>query len=142
MILSLVIHIKNTKSSRRPIYRYITCGIVNPDDPINIYRLIAGNKIADSGDCIRVRIPDDMKLTKWSCDSYSGTTDTRTLNELGYDVLVKINGKWIVRNDLKGIQPHAIYEVMDKEGLHPFEDLGYATSERGYAYLQQKYFPK
>lgn len=36
---------------------------------------------------LRVNIPDDLILEKWSCDSYSTTTDPRTIDELGYDIL-------------------------------------------------------
>lgn len=37
---------------------------------------------------LRVNIPDDKVLTKYRLDPYSTTEDQRTLNELGYDVLM------------------------------------------------------
>ena len=43
-----------------------------------------------------------MILSKYSCDNYATTEDNRTLEELNYEIMVRINGKLTVRNDLKG----------------------------------------
>lgn len=91
-------------------YRYILNGTVLGSDKICGYRLIAGNNIKsdyNGASALRVVIPDDMKLEKWSCDSYSTTDDERTLDELGYDVLIwnKKKKKWEIHNELKGIRP-------------------------------------
>ena len=45
-------------------------------------------------------------LIKYSCDSYSTTEDNRTLNELGYDILIwnQKKYKWIIHNEFKGTQ--------------------------------------
>jgi len=47
-----------------------------------------------------VNLPDDLVLEKWSCDPYSTTEDERTLDELGYDLLVwnRKKKKWLVHN--------------------------------------------
>ncbi|MCA1021579.1 hypothetical protein [Halobacillus litoralis] len=91
-------------------YRYILSGTVKGEDQINSFRLIGANNIKPSYDketAIRVSIPSDLKLEKWSCDPYSTTEDERTLDELGYDVLVwhKKQGRWRVHNEFKGILP-------------------------------------
>ena len=64
----------------RKKYRYILCGIVNPTDKIKIFRLIAANCLGNRTSAIRIPIPKDMILEKWSCDNYSTTFDERTLN--------------------------------------------------------------
>lgn len=87
-------------------YRYILSGLVSFDNPISYYRLIANNNMGDIHNAIRVSIPDDMILTKYSCDSYSTTDDQRLLKDLETDVVIKINGKWIIDNQLKKYQPH------------------------------------
>ena len=98
--------------------RYIFCGVVNEEDSISDFRLIAGKALAimhgGMDSAIRVNIPDDLELIKYSCDRYSTTDDSRTIAELGYDV-VRWNGKkWEVCNELKGIQPHLHYRYFNK----------------------------
>jgi hypothetical protein len=94
---------------KRKKYRYILCGVVFGTDKISDFRLIgASNMKSDYKHvAIRVNIPDDLKLEKWSCDSYSTTTDDRTLDELGYDLLIwhKKDKKWKIHNELKGTRP-------------------------------------
>lgn len=91
-------------------YRYILNGCVLGINKICDYRLIAGNNIKPSYNdqsAIRVNIPDDLKLEKWSCDSYSTTEDKRTIEELGYDIIIwNANKKrWIKHNEFKTIRP-------------------------------------
>ena len=111
-------------------FRYILCGLVNFDGPISDYRLIGGNNLGDAASCIRFKIPQLFHMTKYSCDSYSTTDDTRSLNQIGYDIMVKINGHWVVRNDLKPIQPHKIYHAMSKLGYRPVPKLGYVNDRQ------------
>jgi hypothetical protein len=105
--------------------RYIVCGLTEGNVPINRYRLIAGNRLGSKDIAIRVRLPSDLVLDKYSCDSYSTTKDIRTLNELGYDVIVRINGRWVVRNDLKGIRPCDIPMKLLHEGLSISSNNGF-----------------
>lgn len=91
-------------------YRYILNGCTLGGDKICDYRLIAGNNIKPSYDgyiALRVNIPEDLKLTKYSCDPYSTTDDERTLDELGYDVMIwnLKKGKWEIHNEFKGTMP-------------------------------------
>lgn len=89
-------------------YRYILNGIALGENKISDFRLIAGNNIKpfyDGQIALRVNIPDDLKLEKWSCDSYSTTEDNRTLDELGYDILMWKENKWKIRNEFKGTRP-------------------------------------
>lgn len=89
--------------------RYILCGVVAGTDKISDFRLIAANNMTSDykSTAIRVNIPDDMELTKYSCDPYSTTRDERTLDELGYDVLLWYpdEKKWKVHNEYKGTNP-------------------------------------
>lgn len=110
------------RQKQRQSYRYITNGTAVGSDPISHFRLIAGRIIADPyhGDtALRVRIPRDLKLTKYSCDPYSTTEDTRTLDELGYDFMIwdKTKGKWVIRNEFKGQQPCDIPLEVTREAL-------------------------
>jgi len=65
-------------------YRYVLSGGVKLTDPVNHYRLVAGNNIKPSYwgvTAIRINV-EGMELEKWSCDSYSTTDDKRLLQEL------------------------------------------------------------
>lgn len=127
--------VKNRQSVR---YRYILCGVVNDYDKISDFRLIANNNLGSSSSAIRVIIPSDMRLEKLSCDSYSTTDDKRTLLELGYDIVIKVDGKWIVRNDLKDTQPHNFHERLRKEEIYPTRD-GYMTKDKYKQYMDKLY---
>lgn len=92
-------------------YRYITSGLVDVSKPLSSYRLVGGvnlNPIGHFDTVIRVRIPDDIKLEKYSCDNYSTTSDKRTIKELGYDIMAYYVDKerWVIHNELDGMQPH------------------------------------
>lgn len=91
-------------------YRYILSGVVLGKDKISDFRLIAGNMIKpdyNGSTALRVNIPSDLELTKYSSDPYSTTDDQRTLDELGYDILIWDSNKkkWNMNNDLKGLNP-------------------------------------
>ena len=98
------------QKGRRARYRYITNGTVVGSDPISHFRLIgAASKLENyhGATALRVRIPKDLMLTKYTCDSYSTTQDARTLDELGYDFMVRdaVKGRWVIRNEFKGKRP-------------------------------------
>ena len=74
-------------------YRYITSGLCKPTDSICNFRLVSHREIGsiakEVGRTIyRVNIPDNLKLEKWACDTYSTTNDKRTIEELGYDIIM------------------------------------------------------
>ena len=113
-------------------YRYILCGLLNENDEISKFRLIAGNKLKSleyTDSAIRVKIPDDLILEKYSCDEYSTTVDNRTIKELGYDVLVKFNGKWRIYNKLKGVRPCDFYKSLMEENFFSVKNIGYVTRD-------------
>lgn len=89
--------------------RYILNGCVLGTDMVCDYRLISGNNVKPyhGEPALKVNIPDDLKLQKLSCDSYSTTKDMRTLDKLGYDLVIwdKNKNKWIKHNEYKGIMP-------------------------------------
>ena len=100
----------------RKRYRYIFCGLVKPTDPISDFRLVSAVTAAnmmESRNCIRVEIPADLELERFSCDTYSTTYDKRTLKELHavvYDRCLgrideNLNEMWLAGK----IQPHQFY---------------------------------
>lgn len=123
----------------RKRYRYIGNGYCKPTDLICDYRLIGGCKLHTLvlADYIRVNIPDDLVLEKSACDEYSTTEDTRTIEELGYDVMVKIRGKWKIDNTLKGVEPHEISDVMFDRGFRCTKEHGYLSCEEYTEYLRK-----
>lgn len=97
-------------------YRYITCGLVHMDDPVHMFRLIAGTNLNGCESAIRIELPDDMKLNKWSCDPYSLTQDTRTISQLHPVAMVRINGRlrpW--SDDLLQIKPADWYLELQRQ---------------------------
>ena len=50
--------------------------------------------------CIRIEVPNDIKLSKHRYDSYSTTEDRRLIKDLKPCAMVYRNKKWIVMNEL------------------------------------------
>lgn len=105
------------KNNSRKRYRYITCGVLSEDDKVSDFRLIAGNNIKPSYHnytAVRVVIPEDMELCKYSSDAYSTTDDNRKIKELGYDIMLWDNHvkRWHIRNEFKGMNPCDIPTTM------------------------------
>ncbi|MGX1195787.1 hypothetical protein [Metabacillus sp. SLBN-84] len=111
------------RHKKRPTrYRYITNGVVVGTDPISDFRLIAGSNLSKpyhGATALRVQIPRDLKLTKETCDPYSTTDDDRTLEELGYDFMIRDNTKgiWVARNEFKGTRPCDVDLYVAREAL-------------------------
>ncbi len=85
---------------------------------------------------IRVQIPSDVLLTKYSCDNYSTTGDTRTLEELGCDIMVCVNGNFVIRNDLKYLQLCDISEELCKNEQLYITVSGYIDEKHYREYLR------
>ena len=115
-------------------HRYIFCGVVTGADKISDYRLISKCTKYSLGHCIRVNIPDDLKLYHYPGDGYSTTDDNRTLDQLGYDVIIFYKGKWRIFNDLKQYQPCHWSEILEyMYHLYDcFDDIGYTDDESYY----------
>ena len=116
---------------KRKKYRYISNGCAKPSDPISNFRLIGGNQLKSLdcrfNDVIRVEIPDDMVLEKYACDGYSTTEDTRTLEELKYNVIVRFKDGFVRRPDFEQRQPDesildGISEKLREEGYYLTDD--------------------
>jgi hypothetical protein len=112
---------------KRKRYRYISNGGAKPSDPISNFRLIGGNQLKSLdcrfNDVIRIEIPNDMVLDKYSCDNYSTTDDTRTLEELKYNVMVRFKNGFVRRPDFEERKPDELIlsDISDrllKEGYY------------------------
>ena len=71
-------------------YRFVTTAC-NPKDRINLYRLVRNwgrgwNSVGHM--CYRVHVPADMELEWIRKDRCYITKDTRTIEELGYDIIL------------------------------------------------------
>ena len=106
-------------STAKHKYRYILAGYVRPSDPISAFRLIGASNLGHTDSAIRI-VVDDVKLTKYSCDCYSTTNDTRTLAELGYDCMVRINWKWVIQNSLRPINNNDLFNISEKMYLNGY----------------------
>lgn len=117
-------------------YRYITSGIVKATDKVSNYRLIGINQVYGMSDFIRIEIPDDLKLEKWSCDCYSTTEDDRTVAEFNPTVMIRVNGevkadKELTRMFLSGeVENMHIMQSMFKRGYTCALRLGYITHKQ------------
>ena len=77
-------------------YRYITNGMCASIEPICNFRLISHKEIGTiakepGATYYRVKLPDDLSLTKYECDTYSTTDDKRPIGELGYDIVMTMS---------------------------------------------------
>lgn len=125
----------------RKKYRYICCGTAKITDKISNFRLIGGNQLQNQSSILRVKIPNDLELVKYSCDNYSTTEDARTLEELGCDVMIRYNGQWIIRNDLRPLQLCDVYTELftsakDDNRLYPTEE-GYMDIQHYCEYMNE-----
>ena len=127
-------------------YRYIVAHDVRPHDPVSKHRLLSSAMLGYARPmAIAIRVPvDDMNLTmRQGCRGYYETNDPRTLEELNYDIMVRINWRWRVRNDLKPqriiIDPR---DMLEAEGLkfgsrthNGVEQMSYLTPGEYRAYM-------
>ena len=107
----------------KKIYRYITCGVIHPTDKVSDFRLIGINQVYGESDAIRIEIPDDLKLEKWSCDCYSTTEDKRTIADLNPAVVIRFNGRTKADKELTEMFMNGKLEVSDISSI--MRDRGY-----------------
>lgn len=117
-------------------YRYITNGTASPYDSLDNFRLVSGNKLYGEVDVIRVEIPENIKLDKFICDSYSTTDDKTALKDLNPKVVIRVNGRMKVSTELtklwlEGIvAPHEFCEYMGGFGYYINLRFGYITKSQ------------
>ena len=114
--------------AKRTRYRYITSDTLSPKHSVASYELHSANQLtADNMSAIRIAIPRGMQLKyvpTWRCTQ---TSDERTLEELNYEVIVRMRGRWKVVDELKGVQPFDHDKELKKQGYHKTA-TGYLTS--------------
>ena len=124
-------------------YRYILCGVVEPDEEISGFRLISPStvtqqykgspEINDSG--IRVDVTN-IDIDKLSCDSYSTTDSKVKVKDLNPKVFIKVNWEWVPDEELTKewlngkIQPHEFYEYLQNKKHLRNTMRGYFTDDR------------
>lgn len=114
-------------------HRYIFCGLVHPTDPISNFRLITSITKYSMGGVIRVNIPDDLQIHHFPYDGYSTTDDKRTLEELGYDCYICLNGRWRKFNELKEYTPAKWWTVLEEQyGLYMLGDFTFTDNKEKY----------
>ena len=94
-------------------YRYIGCGTTTLNDCVNEFRLLA-NRTHMGGSCIRIEIPNDMELIKYTYDSYSTTGDKRLIKDLNPCAMIYKNGRWVIQNELLKYPIHEWYKYKNK----------------------------
>ena len=117
-------------ASKRPRYRYITSEVVSPAHAVAGYELRSANQLtADKMSAIRIAVPRGMGVKYSPADKCSFTTDERTLEDLNYDVIIRMRGRWKVTNELKGVQPFKHADAL--------KSMGYQATPVGYKKMQK-----
>lgn len=108
-------------------YRYITNSSCTPDSPISNFRLASHVEMSHltlyAGRVFyRIEIPNDMQLTKYSCDNYSTTGDLRKIKDLNpVRIIVTWNGRW---RKLREEDTQAAYREEHRRWTQSLIDLG------------------
>lgn len=117
-------------------YRYITCGTCTPDDNVSDFRLVGPNNLGDQ-DGIRIELPSDFELEKWSCDCYSTTNDERKVRDLNPKVMVRVNNRLTCIENLHNawlngeVQPHEFGNYLrEHNNLDGWLKFGFITHEQ------------
>lgn len=124
-------------------YRYIIDKNASGDKHINEFCLFSKkelNRFDIRNVAIRIQITDDLKFTKYSCDTYATTNDTRLINEFSYDVVVKFNGIWKACKEYQNVGINDVTTKLDTEYCKAL-NIGYVTKEQYKNYhekLQEK----
>ena len=110
-------------------YRYILPNTNVLRGTISDFPLYTANKIGPMHNLsIRVRIPEEVQLSKRSYANYSVIeNDPRTIEDFDYDVLVKFDSKWKVQNQLKGKTFYQMVCELKKGGYEELEMYGWLT---------------
>ena len=121
-------------------YRYIACGSAKLADKVCDFRLVSAKALSSDDPreslVIRIQIPYDMELTKYSCDSYSTTTDERLLKDLHGTVLAKLNGRYVKVECKEGQSLIDIEKQLEENG-YSITKQGYLDKEHRLKYIQE-----
>ena len=96
-------------------HKYIYCGTTAGTDQICNFRLIHKCTRRGGTSFIRVNIPDDLELNTFPGDGYSTTQDTRTLEEVGYDIYIIYENQYVKANELKPYPPHKWHKILREQ---------------------------
>lgn len=90
----------DTKKKRKR-YRYIVAGLCSPSDPVNKFSLLSKQVLAASYDhCIRIELPDDIKLIKYNWDDYSSTKSDMKIEDMNPKAMYLKYGGWRIDEKL------------------------------------------
>lgn len=114
--------------AKRTRYRYITSETMSPKHAIASYELHSARQLtADNMSAIRIAVPKGMNVKYVPKHKFSQTSDERTLEDLNYEVIVRMRGRWKVVDELKGVQPFEYDRELKKRGYHKTA-TGYLTN--------------
>lgn len=122
---------------------YIINGVTNQikgEWPIHFYDLVSKQSIpVNTHVAIHFKTPDDFLVRKITHIDIDGTVlshsyeacDNRSLDSLDWMPIVRINGKWVIRYDLKYCKSFDDYNIALKlEGYTPVPVLGYLNPKQ------------
>lgn len=111
----------NTKKKRKR-YRYIASGECHISDPISNFRLLSKQALSLVIDhCIRIELPDYIKLTKYEWNDYSTTQSNIKIGNLNPKAMYLSYGDWKIDEDLtemwkeEKIQPYKFYVYINEK---------------------------
>lgn len=123
-------------------YRYIAASAIMPRDRICKFRLFSAKYLNVVGKnnhiLVRVELPDNVKMLKDLFGTYTQTNDIRRIMDFNYDVIVRINRKWVVKNELKPDKPNQTIASNRRYILNQRDGL----METNFGYVSHTYFEK
>ena len=114
---------KNRKA-RNPNYKYIIDYKADSDKPIKNYLLYSTNQIKKANFAMRIKA-NFLKYFKKNNQNAYVTKDIRTVKEIGFTPMVRINGKLCIKKELCDIPLTQWKEAMEKEDYIYYEDKGF-----------------
>ena len=126
----------------RKRYRYIPVTEIMPSDYICKYSLISSKYLRMMSErfpiMLRIELTDNIKMAIYNAGAHLAIDDKRRIMDFNYDVIVLIDGRWVVKNELKPSKPNVLIAANEVEVLHNQLKLHRTI----YGYLTRSYYEK
>lgn len=123
-------------------YRYIPVTEIMPSDYICKHNLLSSKYLRMMSErfpiMLRIELTDNIKMAIYNAGAHLVADDKRRIMDFNYDVIVLIDGRWVVTNELKPSKPNALIAANEVEVLHNQLNLHRTT----YGYLTRLYYDK